>query len=167
MLVAFDLDGTLCDLSHRLHHILNAEGVKNWPEFFRRCEWDEPIEPMVELCNMMITCGGGTEVIFVSGRNSVCQEATIRWLRQNIMTLGGLELGDPEHGFVDQCRRPLLYMRDEDDRRPDYKVKRELLLRIIEDRGQRPDLVFDDRQQVVDMWREHGIRCCQVAPGNF
>lgn len=27
--------------------------------------------------------------------------------------------------------------------------------------------VFDDRQQVVDMWREIGLTCCQVAPGNF
>jgi hypothetical protein len=27
--------------------------------------------------------------------------------------------------------------------------------------------VYDDRQQVVDMWRAMGIDCFQVAPGNF
>ena len=27
--------------------------------------------------------------------------------------------------------------------------------------------VFDDRQKVVDMWREIGLTCMQVAPGNF
>ena len=27
--------------------------------------------------------------------------------------------------------------------------------------------VYDDRQKVVDMWREEGLVCCQVAPGNF
>jgi len=26
---------------------------------------------------------------------------------------------------------------------------------------------LDDRQQVVDMWRERGIRCLQVAKGDF
>jgi hypothetical protein len=27
--------------------------------------------------------------------------------------------------------------------------------------------VVDDRQKVVDMWREIGLTCFQVAPGNF
>ena len=29
------------------------------------------------------------------------------------------------------------------------------------------EAVFDDRQKVVDMWREIGLTCMQVAPGNF
>ena len=27
--------------------------------------------------------------------------------------------------------------------------------------------VFDDRDKVVKMWREIGLTCMQVAPGNF
>jgi hypothetical protein len=27
--------------------------------------------------------------------------------------------------------------------------------------------IFDDRQKVVDMWRELGLTCFQVAPGDF
>ena len=27
--------------------------------------------------------------------------------------------------------------------------------------------VADDRQKVVDMWREIGLTCFQVAPGDF
>ena len=27
--------------------------------------------------------------------------------------------------------------------------------------------VFDDRQQVVDMWRQNGLTCFQVADGDF
>ena len=27
--------------------------------------------------------------------------------------------------------------------------------------------VFDDRQQVVDMWRANGLTCFQVAEGDF
>ena len=28
-------------------------------------------------------------------------------------------------------------------------------------------MVFDDRQQVVDMWRDNGLTCFQVADGDF
>jgi len=33
--------------------------------------------------------------------------------------------------------------------------------------GYTPSVVFDDRDRVVKMWRENGIRCFQVAEGNF
>ena len=29
------------------------------------------------------------------------------------------------------------------------------------------DLAFDDRDRVVAMWREEGVPCFQVAPGDF
>ena len=28
-------------------------------------------------------------------------------------------------------------------------------------------MVFDDRNQVVDMWRQNGLTCFQVADGDF
>jgi hypothetical protein len=28
-------------------------------------------------------------------------------------------------------------------------------------------MVFDDRNQVVDMWRSNGLTCFQVAKGDF
>jgi hypothetical protein len=56
-------------------------------------------------------------------------------------------------------------MRKAGDYRQDAIVKAEWLEALPED--QRPVLAFDDRQQVVDMWRAHGVRCCQVAPGDF
>ena len=27
--------------------------------------------------------------------------------------------------------------------------------------------IFDDRSKVVDMWRDNGLTCMQVAPGDF
>ena len=59
-----------------------------------------------------------------------------------------------------------LYMRAEQDYRADDIVKSEILDQIIAD-GFQPDMVFDDRNRVCDMWRERGIRCLQVAPGDF
>ncbi len=45
-------------------------------------------------------------------------------------------------------------------------VKAELLDQIVAD-GFSPVMAFDDRNQVVEMWRARGIPCAQVAPGDF
>jgi hypothetical protein len=57
-------------------------------------------------------------------------------------------------------------MRDDNDRRADDIVKRELLGRMRADRFN-PQLAIDDRRRVVDMWRSEGLVCAQVAEGNF
>ena len=57
-------------------------------------------------------------------------------------------------------------MRAEGDYRADDVVKGELLDRILAD-GYHPELVFDDRTRVVNMWRARGIMCAQVAEGDF
>jgi hypothetical protein len=59
-----------------------------------------------------------------------------------------------------------LYMRADGDHRPDFQVKGELLDRLIGD-DWNPLMAFDDRDQVVKMWRQRGIPCAQVADGNF
>jgi hypothetical protein len=57
-------------------------------------------------------------------------------------------------------------MRKKGDYRDDSIVKKELLDQIRKD-GYNPLLAFDDRDRVVKAWRECGIRCLQVAEGNF
>jgi len=57
-------------------------------------------------------------------------------------------------------------MRPTGDNRKDAIVKREIFDREIRDRY-RILFVLDDRNQVVDMWRELGLTCLQVAPGDF
>ena len=57
-------------------------------------------------------------------------------------------------------------MRKDGDQRADHIVKREILDHIRK-AGFEPVLVFDDRQSVVDMWRDQGIRVAQTAPGKF
>ena len=57
-------------------------------------------------------------------------------------------------------------MRRTKDFRKDAIVKTELFEAHI--RGQFEVLfVLDDRDQVVEMWRQMGFACLQVAPGNF
>ena len=59
-----------------------------------------------------------------------------------------------------------LYLRADNDFRPDDITKRELYEQIVRD-GFKPELVFDDRDQVVKMWRELGLQCYQVRAGDF
>jgi len=150
--IIFDIDGTLADLTHRLHWIKSKP--KNYKAFMEACPLDGEITPVVRLAraldSIQFSTGPGEKIrlIFCSGRSDEYREQTAQWLAE-------ADLG-PDH----------LYMRKAGDYRKDSIVKSELLDQIRAD-GFNPQLVFDDRQQVVDMWRERGLICCQVAKGDF
>jgi hypothetical protein len=138
----FDLDGTLADCTHRLHHIKSTR--KNWKAFFAACDKDGPIPHIVELARHLLKV---ERLVFCSGRSNEVRKETEKWLKDH-------HLSGP------------LYMRSARDKRPDYTVKGELLDRILAD-GWEPIMAFDDRDQVVKMWRARGIPCAQVAEGDF
>ena len=51
---------------------------------------------------------------------------------------------------------------------PDEVLKKKMLLEFVGDEWRSEVFcVFDDRQKVVDMWRDLGLTCFQVAPGDF
>lgn len=59
----------------------------------------------------------------------------------------------------------LLKMRLHKDHRPDYLIKDEMIRSIAKEYN--IVLAIDDRQQVVDMYRLHGLEVFQVAYGDF
>lgn len=138
----FDLDGTLADCSHRLHHI--QKRPKDWDAFFGAVMDDEPIPHMIELAKAL---SERTQIVFVSGRSDECREATERWLWANLFLAP-------------------LFMRKAGDYRDDSIVKIEILA-AVRDAGYNPIMVFDDRDRVVAAWRAAGVPCAQVAPGDF
>lgn len=138
-----DIDGTIADVTHRLHHIQSTP--KNWDAFFEACDGDAPIEHMRALTNAL---GEAHAVVYASGRPERTRAKTWNWI--------------VEHGFGDG----VLYMRADGDHRDDSIVKAEMLDRIRAD-GYQPLLAFEDRSRVVEMWRRLGIPCAQVAPGDF
>ena len=145
----FDLDGTLADPAHRLHYIKNEP--KDWPAFFAAVIDDAPIPHMVALVQALMRDPRGPQVAFVSGRSDECRSSTVKWLMLYV-SAGILGRG--------------LYMRRAGDHRDDAIVKMELLAELRRD-GFEPLLVFDDRKRVVDAWRDAGVPCAQVAPGDF
>ena len=146
MIYIFDIDGTLANLTHRLHFIEGPE--KDWDSFYKACVNDTPIYETVELCK---TLRMGNIVVYSTGRSEDIREETKEWLWRN-----GLHT------------QPL-YMRKIKDHRPDYIVKEELLDQIIKDFHFLARILgaFEDRQQVVDMYRRCGIKTYQVADGKF
>jgi hypothetical protein len=145
VIIAFDLDGTLCNIEHRLHFIQSKP--KDWPAFFRACVDDTPVWPMINLARHL---PDGWTIEVWSGRSDEVREQTMIWLARH-------GLGN---GYISTLR-----MRKAGDYRADNIVKGEWFDALPVD--QRPALAFDDRQQVVDMWRSRGVICCQVAPGDF
>lgn len=145
MIVAFDLDGTLCNIEHRLHFI--KDGKKDWAAFFRACVDDEPVWPLITLVRAM---PDDWTIEVWSGRSDEVREQTLEWLNKH-------GLG---YSYIETLR-----MRTAGDHRVDNIVKGEWFDALAPE--ERPTLAFDDRQQVVDMWRSRGVLCCQVAPGDF
>lgn len=155
-IVIFDMDGTLADLEHRLHHIqppkyAHGEGEQeepkaDWPAFFAACDKDAPIHEIIEI--MLALDSVGFFIWIVSGRSEAVRGKTLDWLRQHAI--------HPEK----------LLMRKADDHRPDEEMKEELITSgvIIPNDVM---CVFEDRTRVVGMWRRHGLRVLQVADGNF
>ena len=143
--VVVDLDGTLADCTHRLHHI-RGRGRKNWDAFFAACHLDDPNPVVVALVKAL---GREHRLIFCSGRPERTRKATEQWLKKHV-------------GITPQA----LYMRGDADRRADDIVKRELLQRMRNDQFD-PALAIDDRRRVVEMWRSEGLVCAQVAEGDF
>lgn len=149
-LILCDLDGTLADCSHRVHHVqkVDGSGLKrkpDWDAFYAGVGDDGIHRPVLALLTRMLT--SFYTVTFVTGRPERCRKDTVRWLE---------EWGIHEH---------FLHMRKDGDYRADYIVKQEILDAHID--KDRVLFVLDDRQQVVDMWRRNGLVCFQVAKGDF
>jgi predicted kinase len=139
--VIFDIDGTLSDPSHRLHHVTG--GAKNWPAFFDEMVDDPVNEPIRWL--LWAVENNDTKIIITTGRPETHREQTEAWLER-----AGIG-----------CHA--LYMRGAGDYRADNIVKAQILDGILAD-GFEVVLVVDDRQSVVDMWRERGLTCLQCRP---
>ena len=143
--VIFDIDGTLADCTHRLPFI--QQPPKDWDAFFGAMAGDALIQPVAEILDAFVQQFKHT-IVLCSGRPENYREPTEKWL---------LACG---------IKWSRLYMRPAGDHRDDHIIKRELLDQIRAD-GWNPFLAIDDRQRVVDMWRNNGLVCLQCAPGDF
>ena len=150
-IIICDIDGTIANLRHRLHYIQNEDGSKkrykdtDWDSFHAACIDDEPYRDVIEIIQSHVE--SDYPLYLFSGRNEAVRSETVDWLNRYISAAWW------------RCRG--LKMRQANDRRPDTVVK----LEMMQELGFTPNdvlCIYDDRQNVVDMWRENGFRVLQV-----
>lgn len=140
-----DVDGTL------FRRKPGGRGPFDWD----RVHEDVPNAPVIRVVRALALAG--ESFVVVSGRLDVCREATVTALQ--------LDVFDGVHPHVWSPKE--LFMRDKArEFMPDHELKREFLYHELVPRY---DIVgaIDDRNKVVEMWRQEGIFCMQVADGNF
>lgn len=146
-LVLCDLDGTLCDIRHRLHFVKNLpEGAKaDWKGFFAGIP-DDTVNPEVQ--KMLIDYyNKGHNIVLVSARPDAYRQATEEWLTKHMLTF------------------PVaLFMRRDGDHRVDTEVKKGMYESLFEHKYP-IEVVIDDRPSVIRMWRELGLNVIDVGGG--
>ena len=162
--IIFDVDGTLMNVEKRVQwakkHKKDTDRVMNWDMFLDPLVMLEFDRPNIDVCDTVIalamqikynsdvTNTVRNRIIITSARNE----------RHRDVTMKQLQLASVNYDAM--------YLRDDGDMRPDDIVKEELLGKIRAD-GYKPTIAFDDRNQVVNKWRELGINCYQVRAGDF
>jgi hypothetical protein len=145
--VIFDLDGTLALIDKRRAVAAKPNGKIDYKVLYdpQHISLDEPNWPVINLAKMYHDWG--FQVLIVSGRSDRTKRETIKWLEQ----------------YEVPYRR--LLMRNHKDNTPDNELKQSWLDSQLD----RDDIhvVVDDRQRVVDMWRENGLTVFQVGYGDF
>jgi len=134
-----DIDGTVAIRGDRSPYDWAKVGI------------DTPNQPVIDIIETIYHGAAATHLVFLSGRDGVCESETRKWLQENINI--------PVWGYS-------LLMRKAGNTEPDYIVKERIYRESIEPTY---DVlaVFDDRNSVVKMWRSIGLTCLQVAEGDF
>lgn len=145
--VIVDLDGTLCDIRHRLAYAKAAQksgDPKQWDDFHVRCVEDLPNWSIVLLLRAWLALGG--RIVYITARPVAFRSETMDWLQC---------LGLPANP---------LYMRIDDRRSVEVKTHAAALA-IPE--GDSVAFVLEDRDKLVSMWRGYGASCFQVNAGEY
>lgn len=141
--VICDVDGTLADLTHRLHYVKVSEGEKkDWKAFFGALNGDGPRQEVIDEVNELAKTH---DIIIVSGRPDSYKQETINWLNRYGVSF------------------KTIIMRRSDDKRPDDEVKQDILDGYFD--KSKIELVIDDRPRVIRMWETNGLKVKDVGQG--
>jgi phosphoglycolate phosphatase-like HAD superfamily hydrolase len=132
--VIFDMDGTLCDTSSIVHLIEGEE--KNFHAFHAASAECPARAEVVEAAREQ--AAQGRAVLIVTSREFIWRDLTLDWL---------VAQGVPYDA---------LHMRIVADYRKDAVVKAEMLQHIKDD-GFEVLEAWDDKDDVIALWKDHGI----------
>jgi len=163
--VIFDLDGTIADIEIRRKKSIKPNGKMNWDIFFHpdNIQYDKPVHAIVHLVQMYYH--DDYKVVIFSGRNDRSWKETKDWLKthnvpHDLLVMRPDKFKSKSSPVADgnPATGDMRFM-------PDEILKKKMLDEFVDI----DDVLFvvDDRQKVVDMWRDLGLVVLQPAPGNF
>lgn len=153
-IILMDLDGVICDSSHRAHLVPPADRRQcneAWYPFVAECVNDAPINAGLEMLNALLS---STPVFIITSRQQNFSQQTHQWLK----------------GRVSGALYPEIIYRADHDHRPPAEYKRHVLRKLI---AQGYEILFaiDDDPQIVEMYQQENIatfqpvtRCVSVIP---
>ena len=135
----FDVDGTLANVDEFLHFMRG--GKKDYDSFHGA---SINAKPNLEVFSMLDNAiSKGHAILIVTSRKEKWRGLTSMWLAKN------------------NARSHALFMRDNDDNRPDYEVKKDILNKI-------QDFwvvvhAVDDNPNVIRLWEENKIPTTKIG----
>lgn len=140
----FDLDNCLSNDEWRIAHIrfnLPDNTDEKWDAYHQLCAGDNPANQRL----VYSAVERGLRCAFITMRPESVREMTVEWIRKHLLT-------DPF----------MLCMRPDGDHRPSVELKREAALRLKMN-GHGLVEAYDDRADIVDMYRSLGIMVARVV----
>lgn len=138
------------DLHKPTAYIFDVDGTLAQMDGRSPYEWEKVGEDHTreDVCVMATMLKeAGHKIIIFTGRDGACEEETKHWLWKNAIHWDHFDI------------------RPEGNTEKDAVIKRRMFDAIKDDYNILG--VFDDRNQVVEMWRSMGLTCFQVADGDF
>lgn len=143
--ILIDLDGTLCNHGHRVNFAIGGR----WTEFHEQLEQDRLHKDVAALVSLL---HDRVHLIAVTGRNERYRQRTLKWLAQRGVLIDELLMRPDDNFDSDTVIKPkLVYDR--------FGSKEEALAAVT--------FILDDREKVVEAWRDAGFNCWAVRQGEF
>jgi hypothetical protein len=135
----YDVDGTLANVDPYLHHVRGSN--RDYDAFHEASIHALPNYDVVQMLND--TVADGHHVLIVTSRKEKWRGLTSMWLA------------------INNIRSHSLFMRADDDHRPDYEVKKDILDKI----NRQWDVLHavDDNPSVIRLWEENAIPTTKIG----
>ena len=135
----YDVDGTLANVDPYLHYVRGSNRDYN---AFHEASIDAlPNVNVLEMLNNSVS--DGHSILVVTSRKEKYRGLTSMWLAKNNIR---------SHG---------LFMRAENDNRPDYEAKKDMLTEIR--KHWNVVHAIDDNPNVIKLWEEYGIPTTKIG----
>jgi hypothetical protein len=135
----YDVDGTLANVEPYLHYVRGSS--RDYDAFHEASIDALPNIDVLEMLNNSVN--DGQAILIVTSRKEKWRGLTSMWLAKN------------------NIRSHALFMRSDDDNRPDYEVKKDILNKI--NKYWDVTHAVDDNPSVIALWEDHKIPTTKIG----